>query len=233
LAERTPLILLPGLLCDVTLWQAQMTALQDVAVAVVADLTRDDSLAVMARRVLATAPPRFALAGLSMGGYVAQEVMRQSPERVSRLALLDSSARADTSQQKARRSGLIELAHKGEFDGIAPRLWPLFVHPSRVGDAPLLNDFTAMTQRVGRDAFLRQQRAIIERPDGRSDLARIRVPALILCGREDMVTRLSLHEEMASLIPGARLAVIENCGHLSTMERPAEVSTALRRWLLA
>jgi len=232
MTDRMPLVLLPGLLCDQALWQAQATALEDIAKPAVADLTRDDSLPVMARRVLAAAPPRFALAGLSMGGYVAQEIMRQSPDRVSRLALLDSSARAETPAQTARRRTVIELAQRGAFKAVAPQLWPLFVHPDRLEDTPLVNEFTAMAERVGPDAFLRQQQAIMARPDGRADLPRIAVPALLLCGREDQVTPLALHEEMASLIPGAHLLVIEHCGHLSTMERPAEVAAALRRWLL-
>jgi pimeloyl-ACP methyl ester carboxylesterase len=232
MSVRVPLILLPGLLCDSGLWRAQATALADIAAVEVADLTRDDSIAAMARRVLGAAPPRFALAGLSMGGYVAQEIMRQAPERVSRLALLDSSSRADTPEQTARRRTLIDLARKNDVLGVVPLLWPGYVHAARQDDGALLEDFTAMTRRVGGAAFLRQQQAIMARPDGRSDLARIAVPALVLCGREDAVTPLAWHEEMAALIPGAELVVIERCGHLSTMERPAEVSAALRRWLL-
>src|SRR5262245_52622153 len=115
MVNRTPLILLPGLLCDAALWRGQVEELADLAEPWVADLTRDDSVTVMAQRVLAQAPPRFALAGLSMGGYVAQEIMRQAPRRVERLALLDTSGRADAPEQSARRRGLIELAEKGEF----------------------------------------------------------------------------------------------------------------------
>jgi pimeloyl-ACP methyl ester carboxylesterase len=232
-SNRTPLIFVPGLLCDAALWQSQVAALADIATPEVADVTRDESLEAMARRVLAAAPPRFALAGLSMGGYIAQEIMRQAPERVSRLALLDSSARADRPEQTERRHVLMALAEKEGLSTVTPQLWPLFVHPDRVDDAALRKEFMAMTERVGRDAFLRQQRAIIARPDGRAGLARIKVPTLVLCGREDVATPLALHEEMASLTPGAELVVIEHCGHLSTMERPAEVNAALRRWLLS
>jgi pimeloyl-ACP methyl ester carboxylesterase len=232
MAAKIPLILLPGLICDGALWAQQVAALDDIAEPLVADLTRDESLPAMARRVLAEAPPRFALAGLSMGGYVAQEIMRQAPERVTRLALLDTSARADTPERKALRRGLIELAQKGEFKGITPRLLPQWIHPDRLGDKALTEAIMAMTQRVGRDAYLRQMRAIMARPDGRADLPRIAVPALVLCGREDQSTPLALHEEIAALIPGATLVVVERCGHLSTMERPDEVSTGLRRWLL-
>ncbi len=233
MVNKTPLVLLPGLLCDAALWHGQVDDLADIADSTVADLTRDDRLTAMARRVLAEAPPFFALAGLSMGGYVAQEIMRRAPERVLRLALLDTSARADTPEQTARRRGLIELAEKGEFRGVTPRLLPVFLHPSRLGDGALTEAVTAMTERVGKDAFLRQQRAIIGRPDSRPSLPAIRCQTLVLCGREDQLTPLPLHEEMATLIPGSRLEIVEECGHLSTMERPWEVSVRLRQWLTA
>jgi len=231
MAERMPLILLPGLLCDAALWQAQVGALADLAAVAVADLSRDESLAGMAERVLAVAPPRFALAGLSMGGYVALEIMRRAPERVRRLALLDTSARADTPEQSSRRRGFIELAHKGEFKGITPRLLPLYLHPDHLGDVALGDAIIAMAQRLGREAYLRQMTAIMGRPDSRPGLAAIKVPTLVLCGREDAATPLPLSEEIAALVPGAALVVVERCGHLSTMEQPAAVNAALRRWL--
>ncbi|HEV2547374.1 MAG TPA: alpha/beta fold hydrolase [Stellaceae bacterium] len=233
MSAKTPLILLPGLLCDEALWAPQIAALSDLATCAVADLTRDDALGAMARRVLAEAPARFALAGLSMGGYVAQEIMRQAPERVTRLALLDTSARADTPERLAWRRGFIELAHKGEFHGITPRLLPIYLHPDRLNDKALTDTVLAMAQRVGRDGYLHQQQAIMARPDGREDLKRIRVPTLVLCGRDDQATPLKLHEEIASLIPGSTLAVIDRCGHMSTLEKPAEVSAAMRRWLIS
>ena len=231
MVKKTPLLLLPGLLCDRALWEAQIDDLSDIAEPLVADLSHDDSVTGMARRALAGAPPRFALAGLSMGGYVAQEILRQAPERVLRVALLDTSARADTEEQMARRRGLIELAEKGEFHGVTPRLLPVFLHPARLQDQPLVSAVMAMTARVGKDAFLHQQRAIIGRPDSRQSLAAIRCPALVLCGRQDQLTPLDLHEEMAALIRGAHLEIVEECGHLSTMERPWEVSVPLRQWL--
>ena len=231
MAQKTPLVLLPGLLCDAALWRGQVAGLVDVADCSVADLTRDDSLVAMARRVLQAAPPQFALAGLSMGGYCAFEVMRQAPQRVTRLALLDTSARADTPEQISRRRGLIELAENGEFKGVTPRLLPLFIHPDRLNDKALTGAVTAMAERVGRDAFLRQQKAIIGRVDSRASLANIKCPTLVLCGREDQLTPLALHEEMVPLIAGVRLDVIDHCGHLSTMERPEAVTAELRQWL--
>jgi pimeloyl-ACP methyl ester carboxylesterase len=213
------------------LWAPQAAALADLAAPIVGDLTRHDSLPAMAASMLAETPGRFALAGLSMGGYVAQEIMRQAPERVTRLALLDTSARADSEEQRSRRRGLIELAGKGHFKGVTPHLLPFLVHTDRLTDQPLVEMVTSMAERVGSAAFLRQQRAIIGRPDGRADLARIACPTLILCGREDALTPLALHEEMAAAIPGAKLKIVEHCGHLSTLERPDAVNSALRDWL--
>jgi pimeloyl-ACP methyl ester carboxylesterase len=229
---KLPLVLVPGLLCDAALWRGQVDDLSDIAQPWIADVTRDDSMTAMARRVLAEAPAeRFALAGLSMGGYVAQAIMREAPERVERVALLDTSAMADTPEQTARRHGLIDLAEKGDFKGVTPRLLPLFIHPDRLSDRPLTDAVMAMTERVGKDAFLRQQRAIMGRPDNRPNLLKINCPALVLCGRQDQMTPLGWNEEIASLIPGARLNIIEDCGHLTTMERPWETSVALRQWL--
>jgi pimeloyl-ACP methyl ester carboxylesterase len=233
MTEAIPLILLPGLLCDAALWRPQVDALADLTVPQIADLTRDDSLPAMAARVLAAAPPRFALAGLSMGGYAAQEIMREAPERVLKLALLDTSARADTPEQTARRRGLIELSEKGEFHGVTPRLLPMMLHPKHLADKTLAAIIMGMAERVGKAAFLRQQKAIMRRPDGREDLKRIACPTLVLCGREDELAPLARHEEMAGLIPGAVLTVIEECGHLSTLEKPDEVNVAMRRWLAA
>jgi pimeloyl-ACP methyl ester carboxylesterase len=233
MAEKIPLVLLPGLLCDAALWASQVAALSDIAEPRVADLSRDDSLPAMARRVLAAAPARFALAGLSMGGYVAQEIMRQSPERVTRLALLDTSARADTPERAAQRRGFIELAHKGQFKGIQPRMLPVYLHPDHLQDKAITDAVLAMAERIGKDAYLRQQQAIMNRPDGREDLKRIAVPTLVLCGRDDQATPYEHNAEIARLIPGASFIAIERCGHLSTMEKPAEVSAAMRRWLTA
>ncbi|MEK9644384.1 MAG: alpha/beta fold hydrolase [Alphaproteobacteria bacterium] len=231
MTDRQPLVLLPGLLCDPRLWAHQSEALSDIADVTVADMTRDDSMAGMARRALDAAPERFALAGLSMGGYVALEIMRQAPERVTRLALLDTGSRADTPEQTTRRRDLISLADRGEFKAVSPRLLPLFIHEGRLEDAALVADIAAMADAVGKEAFLRQQHAIMNRPDSRPELPGIACPTLVLCGRQDVLTPPELSEEMASLIPGADLVMVEACGHLSTMERPDEVNAAMRSWL--
>ena len=223
------LLLLPGLLCDARLWRDCVPA---GAEARIAYLAHDDSMAAMAGRALALVAdaPRFAVAGLSMGGYVALEVMRQAAARVSHLALLDTSARADAEEQTRRREALIALAQTGRFRGVTPRLLPQLVHPSRL-DTPLAAEVTAMAERIGQDGFLRQQRAIMARPDSRPDLPGIAVPTLVGVGEADVLTPPELAEEMATLIPGAQLVRFPGCGHLPPMENPAATTALLRDWL--
>ncbi len=228
-----PLVLLPGLLCDRRLFGPQIPALEAGGRRVlVPDLTGEDTIEALAARVLAEAPPGpFALCGLSMGGYVAQEVVRQAPARVARLALLDTRARADTPEETARRRGLIELAERGEFRGVTPRLLPLLVHHDRLADGALAGLVQAMAAGVGKDAFLRQQRAIMARRDYRPLLPAIRVPTLVLCGREDAITPPDMHLEIAAAVPDATLVVVPGCGHLAPLERPTAVAAQLAAWL--
>jgi pimeloyl-ACP methyl ester carboxylesterase len=225
------LILLPGLLCDAALWAHQTRYLADLATIRVADLTQDETVEAMAARVLDAAPATFAMAALSMGGYAAFAILRAAPDRVTRLALLDTSARPDTEEQVTRRKLLMQLAQRGQFKGVTPKLLPLLVHPDRVEEQPLAGEVTAMAERVGKEAFLRQQRAIMARPDSRPLLPMITVPTMVICGRQDALTPLDRSEEMAAAIPAAKLAVIEECGHLSTMERPHAVTALMRLWL--
>jgi len=226
------LILCPGVLCDAELWRAQLDGLADLVEIKVADCTLDDTIGAMARRLLDDAPDRFALAGLSMGGYVVQEVMRLAPEKVTRLALLDTSARQDTAPAQRRRRDLIALAGRGKFRGVTPKLLPMLIHSDRLDDDDLTNAVMAMADRVGSEAFLKQQTAVIDRVDGRADLARITCPTLVLCGRQDQLTPLDAHLEMAEAIPGADLVVLGRCGHLPTMERPDDTTAAMRAWLM-
>jgi pimeloyl-ACP methyl ester carboxylesterase len=231
MTDRIPLALLPGLLTDRALWAHQIEALADLAESRVADFTTQDTIAGMAGSVLAMMPARFALAGLSMGGYVALEVMRQAPQRVGLLALLDTTARLDGPDRTEDRKAFMAQARTGAFKGVSRRALELYVHPDRVADAGLAEAVLAMTARVGRDAFLRQQAAIMGRPDSRPGLSEIACPTLVLCGRQDGPTPVQCHEEMAAAIPGAKLTVIEDCGHLTPMERPEAVAAALRAWL--
>jgi len=231
---KQALVLLPGLLCDAALWEPQLTELADIARFWVPDLTEYETMNEMGEAVLRDAPwNEFALAGLSMGGYVALEVMRQAPERVTRLALLDSRARPETPDETERRRQLMKLAQtKRGFTPVTSRMLPLMLHPSRVRDARLAKTIRDMAERTGVEAYLRQQQAIISRPDFRPGLQRIRCPTLVLCGRQDQLTPLECSEEMAAAIPGAKLVVIDECGHLATLERPEVVNAALREWLI-
>ncbi len=232
---KEALILLPGLLCDEALWQFQLTALDEFACPIVADLRGEDlagasSIAALAAGVLATAPRRFALAGLSMGGYVAFEIWRQAPERVTRLALLDTSARPDTDEVLARRRGFIELAQRGRFKGVTPQLLPMLLHPKNLG-SPLAAIVTGMAERIGQTAFIRQELAILDRIDSRPTLPLVTVPSLVICGADDRLTPPALAEEMAAALPDAELDIVPDCGHLSTLERPDAVNRALIDWL--
>lgn len=228
---KLPLALLPGLLCDARLWEHQARHLAELAEPWVADLTTQDSIAAMADSALAAMPGRFALAGLSMGGYVALEIMRRAPDRVTRLCLIDTSARPDTDAQAERRRGLVAVAGKGTFRGVTRRLLPFLIHHDRVDDAALSSTVMAMAESVGRDAYGRQQQAILGRVDSRPSLSAIACPTMVICGRQDAVTPLDRSEEIAAAIPGARLAVIEDCGHLSALERPQAVTSLMRLWL--
>ena len=231
--QTLPLLALPGLLCDERLWRQQSEALGRDRPLTSFPLTPEASMAELAVAALARAPAgRFALAGLSMGGYLAFEIVRRAPERVAALALLDTSARPDTPEaQDARRSAIAQSAT--DFDAVVDALLPRLVHPSRLADESVVATVRAMAARIGRADYVRQQEAIMGRADSRPTLAQIRCPTLVLCGREDALTPLALHEEMHAGIAAAELVVIERCGHLSTIERPDEVTAALRRWLAA
>ena len=229
--KKLNLLLLPGILNDARVFQAQIESLADIAQSTVGDLTVADTIAELATDVLAHAPQKFALAGLSMGGYVALEIMRRAPERVIGLALLDTSARADTQEAIDNRVKLMEQA-EANFQIVLDTQMPKVVHPLRMKYNSMVDTVYSMGHRVGKDAFMRQQRAIMGRIDSRPHLPKIvDCPTLVLCGRDDVLTPVALHEEMAAAIPGAKLVIIDECAHLSPMGQPEEVSAAMRAWL--
>jgi pimeloyl-ACP methyl ester carboxylesterase len=225
------LVLIPGLACTSRLYKAQIAALSGSRTVIVADHTRDDSMQGIAARLLSEAPERFSLAGLSMGGYVAMEVMRQAPERVERLALLDTSPRPDTPEARQDRERLIGLAEAGRLEDVFSTLWPRLVHPDRQSDVELKDVAAGMMRETGADAYIRQQRAIMARPDSRSLLPGVEIPTLVLVGEGDVITPPAIAREMAEMIEWASLVVVPEAGHLSTLEKPERVAEAMRIWL--
>jgi pimeloyl-ACP methyl ester carboxylesterase len=228
---RTPLVLLPGTLLDVELFGHQIAHLADVAEITVGDLTNDDSIAGMAQTVLAAAPQRFALAGLSLGGIVAFEIMRRAPERVSRLALLDTNPLLPQPEQLAAWAELSDLVEAGRLSEVVERLLPGLLRRGWRDDEHKVGTVHAMAERIGSTAYVRQLHALAGRVDSRPVLLEITCPTLVLVGRQDVLTPIGLHEEMAAAISGAALVIVEQCGHLSPLEQPQAVTAALRYWL--
>lgn len=229
----TPILLVPGLLCSEEIFAPQMSVLWPRGPVTVASTLAGDTVTEMATRILASAPPTFALAGLSMGGYLAFEILRQAPGRVSRLALICTSARADTPEQAAARRKMVAQARAVGFERFCALGADALMHPSRKGD-PALNALSArMGLVVGLEAFARQTEAVIGRPDSRPLLSSITVPTTIIVGDADPLTPMTLSEEMVGLIPGARLTIAPDCGHVVTHERPDVVNDALTNWLEA
>ena len=230
---RQDLILIPGLLCTPALYAAQTAALAPLARVTIGDHTRHDSIAAIAASILAAAPEKFALAGLSMGGYIAFEIMRQAPLRVTRLALLDTSAAPDTPDRSERRRAQIARAEQNGIASVSAEQLPMWVRPRRLADAALVAIVTKMATDTGIDAFRRQQAAIAGRADSRPGLPAVKAPTTVLVGREDAVTTVADAEVIAGGIAGSKLVIIEDCGHLSTLEQPDAVTAALRTWLQA
>ena len=230
---RTTLVLLAGLLNTRRLFEHQIAALSDIADCIVPELWHHDTMGTMAESVLAATPPRFALVGFSMGGYVAFETMRRASERVERLALIDTQATPDSAESIARRHGLVEQTHIGRFHGVQPSMLPHIVHRSHLGDPAITQPILDMAREVGAAGFLRQQTAIMARPDSRPLLVDIKVPTVVIVGRQDESTPLARAAEMAADISTSRLVVIEDCGHMSPLEKPDEITAELRRWLTA
>lgn len=226
-----PVLALPGLVNDEQLWQHPVAALGSRHPFTSFALVPHRSMGELAEMALARAPAgRFALMGLSMGGYLAFEVLRRAPERVLALALLDTSARPDTPEQTATRRQAI-AASTDDYEGVVRGLLPKLVHADHVEDPAVTEPLMAMARRVGRDGYVGQQEAIIGRADSRPTLAQVRMPTLVLCGRDDQLTPLALHEEMHAGIAGSQLVVVDRCGHMSPLEQPEAVTAAIAEWL--
>lgn len=229
--QTTPILLVPGLASSARIYAPVIPALWRLGPVMVANHIRDDSMTAIAARVLGEAPPRFALAGHSMGGYIALEIMRQAPERVAKLALINTQARPDTAEATARRRGLMERARRGELRAVREESFPELVHPSRRDDADIRRLVDEQGEDVGIDGYLRQQTAIIARVDSRPTLSTIRCPTLVLTGDQDNTIPKAFSREMAEGIAGARLVVLANCGHLPQPEQPEATARALAEWL--
>nr|WP_245222524.1 alpha/beta fold hydrolase [Ruegeria sp. HKCCSP351] len=218
-------------MCDARLYRPQIEVFSQTRPVTVAPLSAGERIEEIASGLLDQLPHRFALAGLSMGGVVALELIRRAPERVSRLCLMATDAQADTPQIAAGREDLIIGAQGGRLEEVMRKLVgsdTLAPGPQRI---PILNCLLAMAQDLGVETFVRQMRALQRRPDQQAALRRIKVPTLVLCGAHDTLTPVKRHSFMAELIPGAELLVIEKAGHLPTLETPDIVNEALQAWL--
>lgn len=231
-----PLLLLPGLMCDAAVWADQCDALTALSRPLVVDHGLRDSIAAMARHAIELAPPgRFAVAGHSMGGRVALEVLRQAPDRVAGLALLDtgSAPLAGGEHGDKERTGRLALLAQAQREGMRAmgRVWARgMMHPERL-DTPLFDALLDMLERSSVEQFEAQIHALLGRPDATPLLLRITCPTLLLCGREDAWSPPERHAEMQRAIPGATLVIVEGCGHMSTMEQPVAVNEAMAGWL--
>lgn len=230
------LVLIPGFLCDETVWRDQIAALSDVANCTCIDCGGRDSIVAMAEYILGAAPKRFSLAGHSMGGRVAFQIYRLAPERVERLALLNTGADARPAgaageEEERKRRALLNVAKTEGMRAMALQWLPPMLRPGGMEDSPLVESIVRMIERKTPEIHEKQMLALLNRPDARPVLGQIRCPTLVLTGREDGWSPPARHEEMAAAIPGSKLVIVPNAGHMSTMEQPAAVSHAMHEWL--
>lgn len=229
---KPALVLVPGLLCTKDLYHHQITALKEQCDIIVPDHTRHETMSDIAQAILNEAPPSFSLGGLSMGGYICLEIMRQAPQRVKRLMLVDTSSRADTPAQTQHRKDLIKLTEmSGRFKGISPQFMKMLVHEGNLNNEAITSVVYKMALDVGKEAFVRQQTAIIGRIDARPNLPAITCPTAVICGEDDQITPVEVAREMADLIPNAQLHLVPKAGHLSPLEAPDHVSRLISEWM--
>ncbi|WP_423067850.1 alpha/beta fold hydrolase [Devosia sp. CN2-171] len=226
-----PILLIPGLNCTAEIYRGQLPALWHFGPVTVGNHTQGASMAEIARSILADAPPKFALAGFSMGGYIAFEILRRAPDRVLALALLDTSARPDSPEATEKRRAAVALAEQGKFTLAIQQSFPNAVHPDHLDNADLKSLHIRMSKAVGSETYIRQQQAIITRPDSRPDLAGVKVPTLVVVGDADAITVPEAAREMAAGISGAELVTVPKAGHMALAEQPEVVTTAMVDWL--
>ena len=227
----TPLVLLPGMMCDARLFTPQIEAISSDRAVMTAPIHGHDRIEALAADVLEWAPPRFALAGLSMGGIVAMEVLRQAPDRIDRIALLDTNPRAeDQSVQASRKPQIEKVLAGGLWDVMRNELKPNYLTDG-LNRGAILDLCMHMADALGPQAFVRQSLALMHRPDQTKTLAVAKLPALVLCGRDDALCPVHRHETMHELLAGSSLTILDGAGHLPTLEQPEATTCALRGWL--
>ncbi|MGB1288504.1 MAG: alpha/beta fold hydrolase [Aggregatilineales bacterium] len=230
--QKLSLLLLPGTLCDATLFTHQVKYLSDVAVPQVVDISLQDNLHDVAQYVLSQVDGQFAVAGLSYGGIVAFELWRQARERITKIALLNTNPYAASPQTREYQQRFVGMAHLGEFQEVTTDfLKDIMLHPEHQKDLALREQVLDMAKSIGIEGFVNEIKAQLARPDSMPDLPHIDCPVLVLTGREDMVVPVTVHEAMHDKLPNSHLMLVEHCGHLSTMEQPDIVTGALRDWL--
>jgi pimeloyl-ACP methyl ester carboxylesterase len=231
MAKNKTVLALPGLLCDAYVWQQQATALADIADFLIPEFDREDNLEAMARTALDLCDGKISVIGHSMGGRAAMALWRLAPDRVERLALLDTGAQPRRDGEEVGRMKLVALAREQGMAALADAWLPPMMHPNRTADDGLLQPLREMVQRKTPEIFANQQNALLNRPDAMPALASITVPTLVGVGREDLWSPVAQHEEMVAAIPGAKLVIFEESGHMSTVENAPAVTAALRDWL--
>ncbi len=230
-STKKTLLFIPGLICDAELWRNQINAFKDEYNILVADHSQSDDFETLAQLIINDVPDRFHLIGLSMGGYLAQEIIRRVPERVEKLALMATSSRLDPDTIRKTRIGLVQLASKGRFVGMSRQMLGTFVHESKLDDPSVADVVYAMAKKTGSESFIKQQKAILSRPHLQPFLKDISVKTLIICGDSDPRTPVEYHQEIADGIPHADWHILENCGHLPPLEQPEKVNHLMKQWL--
>jgi pimeloyl-ACP methyl ester carboxylesterase len=225
------IVLIPSQLCTELVFEPQMPVLSSLGRPRVFVQREYDSVGTMAQSVLDASPAHFTLITHGMGGFVAFEMLRRDPKRIVKLVLMSALAPADTPKQTERRMGYIRLVEQGRFDGIIEERIPMLLHPARTGDEALTNILRRMANDTGAETFQRQQRAIMARPDSRPMLPSMSCPTMLVFGRQDGITTIEHQKEMLEAIPDVRLEVLEDCGHMMTLEKPTEVNALLEAFL--